>query len=521
MGELIRTDELRPEPSDDQPTGRWTSRVLTVVLILLAVAGLSLAFRPASLVIDEPITEDGYYALSVSRNVASGDGVTIDGTHATNGFQPLFTFAASVAFLLTPDDTTAIRLVLLMHWLIWMATAWLVADIVADWLGRNGPRRSTVRVVTALLFLGAAYIIHVSFNGLETGTVLLGYAALWRMMQVATIGRLRTDIALGVVAGLTVLARIDAAFMVVALCSYLLLVRRPRSAVTVGAVALAVSSPWWLYNYLEFGSLMPTSGHALFGFRPFSPRRLETTVSALGDVGLPWLFAGRFSGFRFGVMKLAALAALLLAGWMVPRRVAPDRTTCSGSARAYGWVFLTTCSTIVAWCFFTSNAVHFYYRYFAPVALLVIVIVAVVYGRCHDGWRRGAFVSGGFISGVIGIVAMAVLWNASLSEGNEWLNDQVPLVELTVPDGEVVAAGQSGTLGFWRADVVNLDGKVNPEVLERQDDMPAYLEEQSIRWLCDWPGYVESYLGERPADHGWELVAERGRFECWHRGHND
>ena len=38
-----------------------------------------------------PLTEDGYYSLSVARNLAAGKGMTIDGANLTNGFQPLFT----------------------------------------------------------------------------------------------------------------------------------------------------------------------------------------------------------------------------------------------------------------------------------------------------------------------------------------------------------------------------------------------------------------------------------------------
>lgn len=48
--------------------------------------------------------EDGYYALSVARNFAEGNGITIDGTQITNGFQPLFTFVAVPAFLIAGEN---------------------------------------------------------------------------------------------------------------------------------------------------------------------------------------------------------------------------------------------------------------------------------------------------------------------------------------------------------------------------------------------------------------------------------
>src|SRR5438128_4694022 len=55
---------------------------------LLALATLSLALRPAGSVFLIPLSEDGYYAMAIARNIAAGRGITIDGVTATNGFQP-------------------------------------------------------------------------------------------------------------------------------------------------------------------------------------------------------------------------------------------------------------------------------------------------------------------------------------------------------------------------------------------------------------------------------------------------
>ena len=80
-----------------------------------------------------------------------------------------------------------------------------------------------------------------------------------------------------------------------------------------------------------------------------------------------------------------------------------------------------------------------------------------------------------------------------------------------------MAAGQSGTLGYFRAGVVNLDGKVNAEALVYQSRMWEYLAQGRARWLCDWPSYVRAYLGDRPEQHGWKLVGRNGEFVLYHR----
>jgi hypothetical protein len=100
------------------PSLRLT-RTLKVVVGLIAIFPLSFAFRPARWVVDNPITEDGYYALTVSRNIAEGNGMTIDGSTPTNGFQPLFVFACVPLFALAGQDRIlAIRSVLGLSWVM-------------------------------------------------------------------------------------------------------------------------------------------------------------------------------------------------------------------------------------------------------------------------------------------------------------------------------------------------------------------------------------------------------------------
>jgi len=94
---------------------------------------------------------------------------------------------------------------------------------------------------------------------------------------------------------------------------------------------------------------------------------------------------------------------------------------------------------------------------------------------------------------------------------------QAVLVAEHVPPEDVVAAGQSGTLGFLRDRVVNVDGKVNPEALKWRGRIPEYLDARGIRWFVDSDWYVEINLGLDPAAVGWQLVAENGDFYLYLR----
>ena len=104
--------------------------------------------------------------------------------------------------------------------------------------------------------------------------------------------------------------------------------------------------------------------------------------------------------------------------------------------------------------------------------------------------------------------------------GNTVYHDQIALVRQYVPPGDAVAAGQSGTLGFFRDRVINTDGKVNLPALAWQDRMGEYLRRRDVKWFVDWPYYVNKYLGvplgpddvPAAAANGWRLVAERNYF---------
>ena len=116
------------------------------------------------------------------------------------------------------------------------------------------------------------------------------------------------------------------------------------------------------------------------------------------------------------------------------------------------------------------------------------------------------------------VIALALLaWSGKGIYGTIMFWDQVLLVRESVPAAETVAAGQSGTLNFFRPHVVNMDGKVNPEVFAYRGHLWDYLAKRDIHWFVDWPNYVQRVLGDSPATHGWKLVGRRANFMLYHR----
>jgi hypothetical protein len=537
------------DPALSAAPARW----LRLLALALALTLLALAFRPAAHVYDMPMTEDGYYALSVARNLAAGKGITIDGTNLTNGFQPLFTMLQGGAFwIASGDEILAMRLVMALGWLFHVGGALLVAAVARDaWPARQGESERALRAaLAAFLYLASPLMLNHAYNGLETGCVMFFYAAIARWMQ---LGRDRSWSGLagmGVLIGLLVLARIDAAFMAVALGLNELRRSWSRGFVTMlgrgailGLAALVVSSPWWLYNTLYFGSPMPTSGTAQQAWA-LEWLRLEHAEWALRLVLFPWLFAGAHEG-AVGInvpipaepgymtmtligfartLALGTIAVVLFRAWRRHQEPVADNfvererqrrtiefAVCFGLAFAGLFIYYAL-SFIAYW---------FYYRYFAPIALVAFVIVPILVARWLAGRPRSKLALA-----VVALLALQTAILAGLAQsgrglgGNTVYHDQVALLREHVPAEAPVAAGQSGTLGYFRERVVNTDGKVNREALAYQDRMWEYLRERNIRWFVDWPFYINKYLGV-PLDanglpaqegNGWRRVAERNYF---------
>jgi hypothetical protein len=167
-----------------------------------------------------------------------------------------------------------------------------------------------------------------------------------------------------------------------------------------------------------------------------------------------------------------------------------------------------------------SEAEHFYARYLAPLMLLSVALIAVSLSG------RGRLVSLLTLLAVISALGFAALqlkiWFVEPIEGGAFYDEQLQLVQEHVPAGGRVAAGQSGTLGYFRDNVVNLDGKVNADIETGDGNLGMtrrldYLEAEGIIWYCDWLSYATGQLGRDPGAAGWELVAVKGRAHLFHR----
>lgn len=267
---------------------------------------------------------------------------------------------------------------------------------------------------------------------------------------------------------------------------------------TLILVAFAVSSPWWCFNLLRFGDIVPISGHALqiSSTGPFTTT--FATMQAISNALLvvfhvPAPYAANLKGScGFALWGILALSWLVFGGRLAVARAWRSQwqvSWCLWRLRCLAGLFVLL-AAYYTWHF---NAPHFQARYLVTVRLLVLLVVLVGLVAWIEvltfQWKQRAVVAlvGGYV--LLGGLLFSRNWGDEV--GNIFL---VPQAWISSHATAPVRVGmfQSGTTGFFCQNVVNLDGKVNVAANHalRSGRLPEYVEAESLDYIIDWDVYT-------------------------------
>ncbi|HEY3874002.1 MAG TPA: hypothetical protein VGM92_00865 [Candidatus Kapabacteria bacterium] len=479
----------------DERRGLW---ILSSIVLLSRAAFALLNQR---LIYGGPFVDDAYYALAVARHAALGNGITADGIHLTNGFQPLNTFLQFCCFTLVHGDRIAgLRVAYLLSGMIEIAFLWSMASLIASMRRerKSGQRWWQSPILIAAFFQTVLYrLLLAHTNGLETalaGTLLvLALCEYWQMElsqragTVPSVGRL---IRLGIVLGFLVLARIDTAIFVLIVAA--LQFRFPkgvRNAAIIGMASLLISLPWWLFNIMSFGSLMPMSGQSESIYR-WSPGMLLDGLDAAMNIVFFWIpkastILPRWIGFAFYV------GALFLSFWAIRKGGIWQKMKLRYDLRVLGPLWYFGIFLFFYYLFF-FRATWFLERFWHPIEIGWIILFSLVLSECWEWFqsrsqnvRRWCGASVTLL--LLGAAAMNVRWDRSLYLP-VYPTDLAELGFWTeAHPGTKVGALQSGEAGFISDRILNLDGKVNADALHarQKDSLGAYIRSERFDYLAD------------------------------------
>jgi hypothetical protein len=523
--------------------GRLDRRVVAAVAVPAAVtvaAAVAMLFAPADDLARTLPVEDAYYALSVARQVAIGGGITIDGAIETNGFQPLWVALNVPLYALVDGDRIAgLRLTQILATLLWLAFVPLVALQARDLARRHGLSGTTAAAVAAIVAVGSVSVLRVFRNGLETGLTLLLLVAAVIVLDRWTNGGAadrpsrwtpRRVVLAGLLLGALAWARLDAAAFAVAFAAVMIWRSRrgtpPWPALAACALAALVLVPWLAYNVALDGSPMPSGGQAQARAHNL-PHNVDSALRAVGSWTLaPFLRASMHTS-TVPVAEALAVAGIALVGLAFASVRRRRRAPLGAGTLALGLYV----GFLLVWYVFAFGAWWFLDRYLSPVLILAVPWLAVALERAARRWALPAL-AGAVVAANLPVLIVLLgaptwpppAWSARESNLGSHPNlnheSQLAWTQANVRPRCRVGAFESGTLGYFRDDVVNLDGKVNPDALRAKLDgrSPEYVDRAGVQVLVDINAGIRR---ADVADRGWRQVTDQGRYEAWVRPNAD
>jgi len=482
-------------------------------VIGIAVAGmllrLLLVVRDITVLDRLFVPDDTYYTLAIARGMARGWGPSVDGIHLTNGFQPLIAFLVVPAFWVSRDPMFPLRVAWTILALADVASAVLLARLAMRAVPSLGTGRAIAAWAACALWSLSPVAIANAMGGLETS---LAVACELACVEVWCVAREKPSrnwwLLAGVLSGLGVLARIDSAiiFIVLAIAAG---IEKPRAVAWAVLGSAVVVAPWWAYELVHFGTVIPSSGQAVrtqvAEHRAYYLTSFGQLGWALGAALEPWV--ARLADLRLFFYRQTWLTVIVAPVGIFGSIFAAWR---SGVIRPV-LAFLVGALALFPFYAFYVPALWFFPRYLAPVHAALTLLVAI--GLAHafesrEQWPRRWFIVRGAVlivfalSGAVDAGQLLAQPDRTPDEdlhGAKGYREPAMALMRMIPPGAVIGALQSGALSYFAAPgvrVLNLDGVIDNEarIAFRDNRMADFVRANKMTYFADWEWNREAFL---------------------------
>lgn len=233
--------------------------VFVVVLSFISAQLWNYIYIPdiLSFIKDVRFTDDGYFYTVLARHFLAKGFYTFDGTMPTNGYHPLYLYLLTGLHWLFPQ----IPVLLLSSWMSVAFYLSFAATTLYFLRQRGSGDLSFPMMAVVTIILCNPYFQSSSVNGVEVPLTLflvaLTLCGFYFFYAQPSFGRAVT---LGFVLGLLALSRLEMGLLgVCVLIGAYISTRSVRPVFQVGFPMSLIVSPYYIYNWIEFGSIVPIS----------------------------------------------------------------------------------------------------------------------------------------------------------------------------------------------------------------------------------------------------------------------
>lgn len=489
---------------NDSPAQSTSRRNLVFLFGAGLAVRITVALLPLRWLLQKTFPDDSYMYWQVARNILAGNGPSLDGINITTAYHPLWMLPTlGVMTLFDNGGDLPVHISLVLAGLLDMVTGWLVWKSALRLV-----KNEKIAFWATAAFLFNPYHIGYVLSGLGDGLNALClmahfyfYLKIWDEKR----DSLGSWVLLGLLAGLSMLARTDSVFFHIAVLTHLVfawegsLYDRLRRPFIVGVASCLLVVPWLLYMKDLTGHFMQTSASA----HPYVNHARYADKSFLWHVAYS---AGKFAQGVFWNMPVSAawgpvLAALGLV-WL-GRKNHPGAAGEETALSKWKGVLLLPLYAMVGLAL-VHGAIRWFIRqwYFMPMAWIVPLWLAVLWEAYGESLSRKAR------KGLVALFALGV----AATVGRVWIFGNYPwqtdMYDLAHQVTEVVGKSDKPIVGgfnilmqsYYNPNLImNLDGIGNDPVLENIKDgtLGDYIDQVGLKYLIDW----DYYLKKRHATH--------------------
>lgn len=519
-------------------------RTLTKWAIALVVLGflmqVSLVFTSKESLAHRPFEEDTFYVMSLTRELAKGNFNLIDSEQALSGIQPGGVIYVAAHLIAGFDKWQALRWARIIDLLGSCLAAFLIYRIgKISLVGIKPEFIQPLSLLSSGLWMVSYQVFRINLNGYETIIaicavllVTIVYLSCWKTLR---FGSLISDFKFGVYLGLMILCRVDTGFLAASIALWHILFypdrfeKRLLSVLTWMIIAITITAPWWITNWVIDQSIMPLSGKAtmlqinLHGYWSTISSNIGHLLQVVEEIPFisPYVPFEWYDNVALHILRLTALTGVIV---VLLKAKSDFRSVLSKMDwRPWGAFALFAIMIVMYYTFIHGGSWHIR-RYLHPLRCIFFIwaglyVFLVAYAMSKALWTH---VNGKIILQVllVGISLISVVQHYltyNKTDSNAFMS-AVHYLETKHP-GARIGAFQSGTLGYFLPNVTNLDGKINPKAYRAASagKTLSYILSSDIEFVCDWPAIVSLYCDSTEFSFYYVKEAEVGTTTIWRR----